>query len=243
MSRASTCRASPSAVLLDLDDTLYPERDFVRSGLRAASEELSRRSGHPAEELFDRCWQQFQSGTRGRIFDAVLAELNIAIEPELIQHLVRAYRTHEPQLTLYADADRLLHRLWPLHRLGILTDGDAHVQRQKVRALDLSQRVQAIVYSDDLGRANWKPSPAPFLVLLRRLKAEPSRAIYVGDNPLKDFVGARQIGLKTVRIRRPDTEHGDRDPEPGFEPDVEITSLDDFPDWLISDGGSTRFAA
>jgi putative hydrolase of the HAD superfamily len=230
-------------VLLDLDDTLYPERDFVRGGLRAAAAELSRRSGHPAEELFELCWRQFQSGTRGRIFDAVLAELNIPIEPELIQQLVHAYRTHEPHLTLYADADRLLHRLWPLHRLGILTDGDANVQRRKARALDLSQRVQAIVYSDDHGRANWKPSPTPFLTLLRRLKTEPSRAIYVGDNPLKDFIGARQLGLKTVRIRRPDTEHGHRDPEPGFEPDVEITSLDEFPDELIGDGGSTRFAA
>ncbi|MFM9959897.1 MAG: HAD family hydrolase [Planctomycetaceae bacterium] len=269
MSPERHSKASLSAVLLDLDDTLYPERDFVRGGFRAAAKllaerlpslsrrvsdrfaaddsktSLASRVGVPACDLrFEQLFlQHFEQGTRGSIFDKVLADLGLPHEATLIDELVRAYRTHEPQLTLFSDADRLLTWLESRQGLGILTDGPADVQRRKVRALDLPHRVEAIVYSDDFGREHWKPSSIPYLELLRRLHAEPSHAVYVGDNPKKDFVGARRLGLQTVRIRRPNTEHGHAEPQPGFEADHEITSLDALPHWLAANTRSERHAA
>jgi putative hydrolase of the HAD superfamily len=177
------------------------------------------------------------------VFDTVLNDLNMPRDVALIDDLVRAYRTHEPRLTLFEDADRVLPLLWPRYTLGILTDGASDVQRRKVKALDLQHRVEAIVYSDDFGREQWKPSPIPYLELLRRLHAEPSRAVYVGDNPKKDFVGARRLGLQTVRIRRPNTEHAHVEPQPGFEADHELTSLDSLPDGLAANTRSERHAA
>ena len=232
-----------SAVLLDLDDTLYPERDFARGGFRAAALLLSARLQRPASELFELAWQHFERGVRGAIFDSVLAELGVPHDAGLIDELVRAYRLHEPQLTLFADADRLLTTLVPRFRLGLLTDGPADVQRRKVKALVLTSHIEAIVYSDDFGREQWKPSPIPYLELLRKLHVDPSHAVYVGDNPKKDFIGARRLGLQTVRIRRPNTEHGHVEPAAGFEADHEITSLDSLPDWLVANERSERHAA
>lgn len=244
VSRTSpVCRMSRSAVLLDLDDTLYPEREFARGGFRAAAESLAVRLDRPADELFAICWQRFETGVRGSIFDTVLTELNVPHDTTLIDDLIRIYRSHEPQLTLFDDADRLLTSLAPQFGLGLLTDGAAEVQRRKVKALGLQRRIEAIVYSDDFGREHWKPSPIPYLELLRKLHVEPSHAVYVGDNPKKDFIGARRLGLQTVRIRRPNTEHGHLEPQPGFEADHEIATLDLLPEWLAANERSNRHAA
>lgn len=230
-------------MLLDLDDTLYPERDFARGGFRAAAALLSSRIERSSDELFELLWRRFESGVRGSVFDNVLVDLNLPCDTTLIDELVRAYRSHEPQLALFADADRLLERLWPRYGVGLLTDGPADVQRRKVKALGLASRVEAIVYSDDFGREHWKPSPIPYLELLRKMRIDPSHAVYVGDNPKKDFVGARRLGLQTVRIRRPNTEHGLLDAQSGYEADHEITSLDLLPDWLAANERSNRHAA
>jgi len=230
-------------VLLDLDDTLYPEREFARGGFRAAAAVLAERLSRSADELFESLWHAFERGVRGSIFDTVLAELNVLYDDALIAELVRAYRSHEPQLRLFEDADRLLELLWPRYGIGLLTDGIAEMQRRKVKSLGLQHRVEAIVYSDDFGREHWKPSPIPYLELLRKMLVDPSRAVYVGDNPKKDFIGARRLGLQTIRIRRPDTEHGHLDAQPGFESDHEITSLDLLPDWLAANERSERHAA
>lgn len=215
--------------------------DFVVQDVVADASRI--RTPLTASSLFNLFCQRFEQGLRGSIFDAVLAELNIPRDPTLIDELVRAYRSHEPQLTLFLDADRVLKILAPRYGLGILTDGPADVQRRKVKALDLQHRVESIVYSDDFGREQWKPSPIPYLELLRRLHVEPSHAVYVGDNPKKDFVGARRLGLQTVRVRRPNTEHAHVEPQPGFEADHEITSLDALPDWLAANTRSERHAA
>jgi putative hydrolase of the HAD superfamily len=50
--------------------------------------------------------------------------------------------------------------------------------------------------------------------------------VYIGDNPRKDFFGARQLGMSTIWVKRSDSEYGDLQP-PGLEyhPDITIESL------------------
>jgi FMN phosphatase YigB (HAD superfamily) len=55
----------------------------------------------------------------------------------------------------------------------------------------------------------------------------------VGDNPAKDFLGARRTGMVTVRIRRPDGIYRDSEP-PTLEhkSDFEIGSVEELNGWL-----------
>lgn len=62
-----------TTVLFDLDDTLYDEVDFCRSGYRAVAAFLS---GVPnltaspsAEEIFAAFWREFEKGNRDKVFD------------------------------------------------------------------------------------------------------------------------------------------------------------------------------
>ena len=32
-------------------------------------------------------------------------------------------------------------------------------------------------------------------------KLKPSECVYIGDNPNKDFIGAKKLGIKTIRIK------------------------------------------
>ena len=215
-----------NAVLFDLDDTLYPEGKYVLSGFRVVAAYLEKTFGIDAADVYSRLRTSYEKGVRGNTFNLLLQDLGIHSDNNLIPHLVNIYRSHEPDIGLYPDVEPALARMIPLFQLGLLTDGNAQAQRLKVKALGLDSWFDSIVYTDDLGREHWKPSTLPFKRILAQLGTKPEMTIYVGDNPRKDFIGARMLGIQTVRLMRLDTEYVHLLPDPGFEPDYEIHTLD-----------------
>lgn len=211
-------------IVFDLDDTLYPERDYARSGLLAAGEVARRelaidRLGELSVELFD-------AGRRGDVFHEALRMLGYADRSAgIVPMLVDAYRNHRPQLRLFPDVAAALPGLSCLGRLAILSDGYLPPQRLKVQALRLEAICNPVVYTEELGREFWKPSQRGFIAIEATCGVKPAECIYVGDNPKKDFIAPRARGWKTVRIRRSDTEHGAVDAAEGHDADVQ---LDDF---------------
>ena len=213
------------AIVFDLDDTLYPERDYVLSGMRAVALWGQRELGLPAERGFAELRRLFERGVRGDTFNRWLTDHGI--EPGgKVAAMVKVYRRHRPQIALEPEVRNLLERLGRRCHLGLVTDGYLQVQQQKVAALNLQRYLQAIVYSDALGRGAWKPSPLPFRAVLQRLSVAADDAVYVADNPTKDFRGARRAGMASIRIRRPDGLHRNLEPRcPDDAPDMEIARL------------------
>jgi putative hydrolase of the HAD superfamily len=214
------------AVIFDLDDTLYREHDYVRSGFAAVARRLAREPGAPpAGELSAALVDEWERHGRGRVFDAVAERFDLRVP---VAELVAAYREHEPSLDLYPDAERALARLEAAGtRVAVLTDGLATVQRRKLHALGLDRRVGCIVVSDDYGLDAWKPSPVPYRAALAQLGVPAGGAVYVGDNPHKDFIGARALGLGTVRVRRETGDHVRTVLNPDYEADLTVASLDE----------------
>ncbi|MGH9118455.1 MAG: HAD family hydrolase, partial [Acidimicrobiales bacterium] len=89
-------------VVFDIDDTLYLERDYVRSGFAAVGALVGDRLGVP--DFADRAWTAFLHGTRRTIFDDTLVACGLDPEPDLVGELVERYRTHEPAISLLPDA-------------------------------------------------------------------------------------------------------------------------------------------
>lgn len=188
------------AIIFDLDDTLYPERDYVLSGFRAVSAWAEANLNIPAARAFDELKILFDQGVRGDTFNRWLEHYGLN-DNGLAQTLVQVYREHRPTLAPFPDVPELLTILRARYRLGLLSDGYLSVQQRKLDALDLADYFDAIVFSDEFGRAAWKPSPQPFRVVVERLAVAPLQAVYIADNPLKDFLGARATGLFTIRAR------------------------------------------
>lgn len=215
------------AILFDLDDTLYLEHDYVRSGFAAVARRVSSLPGAPGEDELSAAFEgEWRRNGRGHVFDAVIDRLGVSVP---VAELVEIYRSHEPALSLYPDAERALARLEASEtRFGILTDGMAKVQRRKLKALGLDRRVPCIVISDDYGLDASKPSPIPYQIALEQLGVPAAGTVYVGDNPHKDFVGARALGMATVRVRRPGGDHAHTVLDPAHEADRDISLLDEL---------------
>ena len=213
------------AILFDLDDTLYPERQFVLGGFRAVAQMLCPTLGVDLSGAFVGLVKR---GTRTGIFERVLQPYMPNLTELDVKGLVDVYRRHAPRLSYFPDALECLSTLRSQVAVGLVTDGYAEVQRRKIEALSLDTYVDAIVLSDELGREYWKPHPRPFEECLRRLAVSASRAVYVADNPYKDFLGPRQLGMATVRVRRPGTLHVEARLDRDHEADRQITSLRDL---------------
>ena len=215
------------AVIFDLDDTLYPESAYVLSGFRAVAGWCEDTLQLPAAQALEALEDLFHQGVRGDTFDRLLGRFD---QPShLVPEMVQVYRGHTPSIEAYPGVPSVLEQLGSRYRMGLITDGYAEVQRKKLSALGLAAFFQAIVFSDDLGRACWKPAPEPFHRALELLETEPSDAVYVGDNPTKDFLGARRAGLATIQIQWPGAEYAHLSPAtPEHAPDATIPAIGDL---------------
>ncbi len=226
-------------VVFDLDDTLYPEREYVRSGFEAVARAFDAEL-RPPFDLVARMEQVFESGNRSRVFDTVLADLHRPAAPALIQRMVDVYRNHKPHIRLFADADAALDGLIGRFKLALLSDGYLAAQRRKVDALALVRRLDSIVLTDELGRDYWKPDPRAFQRLASAWGLVGSQCAYVADNPSKDFIAPNLLGWRSTMVRRPGALYADLSAPAGGEPQLVIDSLDRLPESLASAGPPGR---
>jgi putative hydrolase of the HAD superfamily len=149
--------------------------------------------------------------------------------------MVEVYRGHVPEIAPYPGARKMLARLRARFKLGLLTDGPGDVQRQKMRALGLDEMFDAAVVTDDLAPPAWKPSSRPFFVVADQLGIATGEATYVADNPAKDFLGARRVGMRTIRIRHADGLHAAFEPpSPEHAPAAVVPGFDELERYIAS---------
>lgn len=218
-------RTTVDAVILDLDDTLIRETDYVLSGYRAVAQSLADVVGADAAELLARLTEIFESPERSRAFNVLLEPFDRA---DLVPWCIETYRGHTPDITITPSAEALLLTLLERVKVGVVTDGPLVMQEAKVAALRLRERGLEVVCTDSLGgRETWKPSPAGLVEVLRRLDVSPGRAVYIADNPHKDFLATAGAGVLSIRLRHEGQLHPDCEPQPGAEPEHEIADLAD----------------
>ena len=190
------------AIIFDLDDTLYDEMQFVKGGFEAVSSYTSKNANVNQNVVYQLLLDVLEKHGRGQTFDIALKKLGL-YNKNLIPKLVKVYRTHKPRLSLYSEVRTVLSTLRKQgYKLGLITDGNVEVQRNKVEALKIKDFFDCIIFSDEYGIEKQKPNPFPYQKALKELKASARETIYVGDNPYKDFVSAKRLGIHTVRIMR-----------------------------------------
>lgn len=233
MARVRRGHMSRLVLVFDLDDTLYPEREFALCGFRAAAAWAKAELG--LDGLDVDMTRLLDAGLLGRLFQKVLEErLPGGHTPEHVQGLVAAYRACEPVLRLFEDARWALDHYARAGPLGLITDGTHAMQQKKVRALALEPRFKQIVYTDLLGesRAFAKPHPRPFEMMETALADPGGRFVYVGDNPAKDFAAPNARGWITVQIVREGGIHDATRTIEGGAPQHKVKALTELPDVL-----------
>jgi putative hydrolase of the HAD superfamily len=222
-----------TTVVFDLDDTLYDELEYCKSGFKAVAESLSNLVDVlSAEEIFDSLWQQFTAGNRTKTFNAALDDLGVSYDDQIIQKLIKTYRSHPPKISLPADSANVLRQLSRKYTLALLTDGFLPAQQLKVQALKIENYFKCIIYTEQLGRQCWKPSPAGFEKLIQTLNAKPQDTAYVADNQAKDFIAPNKLGFLTIQIIRPARIHTSTSEAPDASAQYVIRKISQLPSLL-----------
>ncbi len=218
----------PLIIAFDLDDTLYDERSYVESGLRAVADYGARQYGLEAEAAFTFMRDVLDAQGRGAIFDAWLGHHGLLTRAR-VRDCLRIYRGHRPTLHLNAAAQALLPRL-AAHPLYLVTDGNKLVQHRKVQALAIAPLFRKVFITHRHGIKHAKPSPYCFERILERENADWPDLVYIGDNPAKDFVSLNAKGAKTVRVLT--GVHRDAQAASGYEAQHRLPDLAGFPGLL-----------
>ena len=179
-------------VIFDLDDTLYSEKEYVRSGYKAVSDYLG--GGYE-----DKLWQFFKAGKPA--IDELLKELGRENEKA---EAVAVYRSHKPDIHLYPGVAEMIVDLKAKGiKVGIITDGRPEGQRKKLEALGL--KVDDVIITDELGGVQFrKPCDIAFRIMMTRWRLNPADVVYVGDNPAKDFQAPQQLGMRSLWFKNTD---------------------------------------
>lgn len=220
------------AVGFDMDDTLYDELDYYKSGMTAVAEIIAKDRNRRQQEVFEPLWRIFLGGNYHKTFDTALNELSIDYDQAYIEKLVDVLRNHRPQIFLPRESRKVLEELKGNYKLGLITDGFLPGQKYKVQALDIEKYFDCIIYTEELGRKLWKPAPESFEKMLRLLKMNPAESVFVGDNLKKDFIAPNKMKMTTVRITRPKGIHKSAAAEKTGEADYEISEISELPQLL-----------
>lgn len=183
------------AVIFDLDDTLYSEKEYVRSGYREVAKVLPQ-----IQNAEEKLWSFFEQG-----FPAIdkLLETEGILSDAIKQKYVQVYRNHVPEIHLSNGVHELLSSLRKnSYKLGIITDGRPEGQRAKIKVLGLGDYVDRIIITDELGGPQFrKPNPKAFAMMKEYLDIPYEKMCYVGDNVRKDFIAPETLGMRTVWFR------------------------------------------
>ena len=181
-------------VIFDLDDTLYSEKQYVRSGYQKIGEYLGRVDA--AEKL----WNYFEPGKQA--IDEYLFE----IEEDRKAECLKIYREQIPEISLYDGVAQMIEAMKAKGvKVGIITDGRPEGQKNKIKALGLESLVDDIIITDELGGPQFrKPCDIAFRIMQNRWRLPYEQIVYVGDNLNKDFQACRQLGMRWKYFRNED---------------------------------------
>lgn len=181
-------------IIFDLDDTLYSEKEYVRSGYKAVSDYL----GGGYEEAL---WRHFVAGKPA--IDELLNEIGRQSDKK---EALDKYRSNKPDIHLYSGVVELLTKLRKKGiKIGIISDGRPEGQRNKIDALGLEKLVDDIIITDELGGIQFrKPCDIAFKIMQIRWRIPASEMLYIADNPVKDFQAPQQLGMNSLWYKNGD---------------------------------------
>jgi putative hydrolase of the HAD superfamily len=176
-----------TAVVFDLDDTLYNEIDYLKSAYSEIASHLDRENW---KLLYSQMFSLFRN--QQDVFSFLVK--NYPVEKSALLSL---YRNHQPDIRVFDGVFNLMETIKSHQgKIGVITDGRSLTQRNKIKALGLEKFIDGLVISDEIGSE--KPDPRNFQRLCELLPAR--TYFYIADNIRKDFLAPNNMGWTTIGL-------------------------------------------
>ena len=223
-------------VLMDLDDTIL---DFHRAEAAAVSKTLLRLGIEPTQQIVQRYseinaahWRMLERGeiTRPQVltgrFRQLFSEIGADCDPEQAQQIYEAYLSQGHYFI--SGAEQLLAELYGKYLLYLVSNGNAVVQKGRLKSAGIAPFFEEIFISEQIGAD--KPSKVYFDRCFAKIpNFDQDHAILIGDSPTSDILGGINAGVKTCWFNP-----NHRPPHPLIRADYEIDRLSAFPALLKS---------
>jgi putative hydrolase of the HAD superfamily len=204
-------------------------REFESPGIRGIYSYLIEQ-GHPIESheddfveaMFARLAEGWEQSTGGHIslraadwIAAAAADHAVTLDEAALIEAARRYA--RPIRAWLRAADGAAPTLAALrdagYRLGLISNTiwPAELHMEDLEEIGLLQFLEHLTFSGEIGM--WKPSRQIFEHALAALEARPEQAVFVGDSPREDILGARGAGMRAIWVRNPDFPLGDVQPD------------------------------
>ncbi|CAN5349808.1 HAD family hydrolase [soil metagenome] len=205
-----------SVVLFDLDDTLFAHREAVEAGVAAYRDLLGGDIAAAEHAVEIARWNALEEehyhryltgelpflGQRRERARAFMAPFGVTLDDAEADSWFNAYVLHyEQNWSLHADTMPCLAALQDRGlRIGLITNGDIVFQTAKIDAVGLTDHLDHVIASGEVGVA--KPDPAIFELAAERFNVPVAGACYVGDRLRTDALGAVAAGMLGVWLDR-----------------------------------------
>lgn len=200
------------AVLFDVDDTLYDQREPFARAFRQLfgetyeidMERLFALSRKYSDEAFEHSQSRQMTMDEMYIYriSKALKEFDIQISDEDALKFQEFYAGYQKQISVSDVIKEMLTFCRDRVPIGVITNGPSGHQWEKIETLGLGEWFldERIFVSGDVGTA--KPDAKIFWYACDKLKLQDAEAWYVGDSYRNDVEGAKSAGLHSIWINR-----------------------------------------
>ena len=190
------------ALFFDLDNTLYDNKQYFLGSFKDISRYFLKKFGVPEQKIYKslkNIWLR-ETSYYPHLFDDLLKKLKLKDDnKKIIKKIIDIFNRYDGSLKPYKEVFFTLNKLKKMnYKMGIITDGCPKRQNKKIKLLGIGKFFEVVIFAKE---SEAKPSSKPFLTALNKINISPQDAFYVGDNPLVDFMGAKRLGMKTIRIK------------------------------------------
>ena len=214
------------AIAFDLDDTLYDclhENDkavddtvkYVANELLHMDEAVVRKAFEEGRDTVKSQlseWDMAAQHNRVLYFQKMLEILGVSPFKYDLQIYNYFWDNFLNRISLFPGALKFIDEARALGiKIGICTDMTAHIQFRKIERLGLTDRLDAMVTSEEAGVE--KPNRRMFDMVAEKLGVKNEEVIYIGDSYKKDVTGAKNAGM--IPIWYLSLQHKSGEPIPG----------------------------
>ncbi|AVK60508.1 HAD family hydrolase [Lactobacillus sp. CBA3605] len=197
------------AIVFDIDDTLYDQKSPFGMALTKTLETLVTPTDlaqifNRFRDFTDRTFNQvtthdltLEAWQTARLRHALATFTTEKIKTDKAIQFEIAYQQALKEIQFFPELAPALEKLSHCFQIGIIANGPANTQREKLHQLQIERYVHPdnIFISEELGIA--KPDPSIFTTWAHQAGIKANQAAYVGDNIALDMTSAKHAGWQT----------------------------------------------